>query len=76
LLSSAMLHDRKRELLQNCLTAVKEKVDAKSPKGKRVALYFFQPMNARGCTGHPSVEDHEILAKELIPFFEKFMIYF
>ncbi len=39
------------------------------PRAKRVALYFFQPMNARGCTGHPSVEDHEILAKELIPFF-------
>ena len=76
LLSSAMLHNRKRELLQNCLTAVKEKVDAQNPKGKRVALYFFQPMKARGCTGHPSVEDHEILAKELIPFFEKFMIYY
>jgi hypothetical protein len=70
LLSSAMLHDRKRELLQNCLTAVKEKVDAQNPSAKRVALYFFQPMNARGCTGHPSVEDHEILAKELIPFFK------
>jgi hypothetical protein len=75
LLGSAMLHDRKRGLLQNCLTAVKEKVDAQNPGGKRVALYFFQPMNARGCTGHPSVEDHEILAKELIPFFKQFMIY-
>jgi len=79
LLSSAMLHDRKRELLQNCLTAVKAKVDAlysinpNNPSGKRVALYFFQPMNARGCTGHPSVEDHEILAKELIPFFKQLL---
>lgn len=70
LLSSAMLHDQKRALLQNCLTAVKGKVDALNPNGKRVALYFFQPMNAKGCTGHPSVEDHEVLAKELIPFFK------
>ena len=73
LLSSAMLHDRKRSLLQNCLTAVKEKVDALHPTAKPVALYFFQPMNAKGCTGHPSVEDHEVLAKELIPFFKNLL---
>jgi hypothetical protein len=73
LLSSAMLHDRKRSLLQNCLTAVKEKVDALNPTAKPVALYFFQPMNAKGCTGHPSVEDHEVLAKELTPFFQQLL---
>jgi lysophospholipase L1-like esterase len=73
LLSSAMLHDRNRSLLQNCLTAVKEKSDALSPSSKPVALYFFKPMQAKGCTGHPSVEDHEVLAKELIPFFKKIL---
>jgi lysophospholipase L1-like esterase len=73
LLSSAMLHDRARSLLQNCLTAVKEKADALSPSAKPVALYFFQPMQAKGCTGHPSVEDHAILANELIPFFKKLL---
>jgi hypothetical protein len=73
LLSSAMLHDRKRALLQNCLTAVKQKVDELHPTAKPVALYFFQPMNAKGCTGHPSVEDHEVLAKELVPFFKRLL---
>lgn len=73
LLSSAMVHDRNRSLLQNCLTTVKEKVDALSPSGKPVALYFFQPMQAKGCSGHPSVEDHEILATELVPFFKKLL---
>lgn len=73
LLSSAMLHDQKRTLLQHCLTAVKEKVDAQHPNAKPVALYFFLPMNAKGCTGHPNVEDHEVLAKELIPFFKKLL---
>ena len=73
LLSSAMLHDRKRSLLQNCLSAVKEKVDALFPSAKPVALHFFQPMQARGCTGHPSVADHEILANELIPFYRKLL---
>jgi lysophospholipase L1-like esterase len=73
LLSSAMLHERKRSLLQNCLSAVKVNVDALHPTAKPVALYFFQPMNAKGCTGHPSVEDHEILAKELVPFFKQLL---
>jgi hypothetical protein len=30
-------------------------------------------MNARGCGGHPSVEDHAILAKELVPFFKSLL---
>jgi hypothetical protein len=74
LLSSAMLHDQKRALLQNCLTAVKVKIDALFLSAKPVALYFFQPMQARGCTGHPSVEDHAILANELISFFKKLLL--
>lgn len=73
LLSSGMLHDRKRVLLQNCLTTVKEKIDALYPAAKPVAVYFFQPMQARGCSGHPNVEDHAILANELIPFFKKLL---
>ncbi|THU41308.1 GDSL family lipase [Niastella caeni] len=73
LLSSGMLHDKKREQLQNCLTTVKEKIDALYPSAKPVALHFFQPMYAKGCTGHPSVEDHEVLAKELIPFYRKLL---
>jgi len=43
------------------------------PKDKPVALYFFRPMHPRGCGGHSSVEDHAILAEELIPFFRKLL---
>jgi hypothetical protein len=73
LLSSAMLHNNKRSLLQNCLSAIKEKVDSLFPAAKPVALHFFQPMQAKGCTGHPSVADHEVLANELIPFYRKLL---
>ncbi|MFL5808791.1 MAG: GDSL-type esterase/lipase family protein, partial [Flavisolibacter sp.] len=71
LLSSPMMNGRSRELLQNCLTAVKKNIDATYPVDKTVALHFFKPMQARGCGGHPSVEDHAILASELVPFFKK-----
>ncbi|GGF27806.1 SGNH/GDSL hydrolase family protein [Hymenobacter cavernae] len=71
LLSSPMINGKNRTLLQNCLTAVKQKTDASFPTDKPVAVYFFQPMQARGCLGHPNVEDHAIMASELEPFFRK-----
>ena len=71
LLSSPMISGKSRSTLQNCLTVIKSKTDAAYPAAPPVAVYFFQPMAARGCNGHPNVEDHAILAKELGPFFEK-----
>ncbi|MDO1446543.1 GDSL-type esterase/lipase family protein [Rhodocytophaga aerolata] len=71
LLSSAMLTGKTREMLQNCLLSIKASIDRQYPQDKPVALFFFEPMQARGCTGHPNVEDHAILAKQLLPFFEK-----
>jgi lysophospholipase L1-like esterase len=73
LLSSPMEHDDSRILLQNCLSAVKQNIDASHVTDKPVALYFFQPMNPHGCNGHPNVEEHAIMAKELIPFFRKLL---
>jgi Carbohydrate esterase 2 N-terminal/GDSL-like Lipase/Acylhydrolase family len=73
LLSSPMINGSRRILLQNCLKAVKSKTDFSFPGSKPVALFFFEPMQARGCGGHPSVEDHAILAQELIPFFKKLL---
>ncbi len=73
LLSSPMVHGARRTLLQNCLTAVKEKIDARYPPAQQLHLFFFKPMQPRGCSGHPSVEDHALLAEELTPFFATFM---
>jgi lysophospholipase L1-like esterase len=73
LLSSPMMNGKNRTLLQNCLTAVQQKTNAGYPADKPVAVYFFQPMQARGCSGHPSVEDHALLAQELAPFFQKLL---
>ncbi len=69
LLSSPMVNGQNRTKLQNCLTAIKTNTDAAHPADQPVALFFFQPMQPRGCGGHPNVEDHAIMAKELEPFF-------
>ncbi|TDN39100.1 hypothetical protein A8B98_21675 [Hymenobacter sp. UV11] len=74
LLSSPMLNGKTRTTLQNCLTAIKAKTDAAYPSASPVALFFFEPMQPRGCNGHPSVEDHSLLAQQLEPFFKKLLL--
>ncbi|WP_223648268.1 SGNH/GDSL hydrolase family protein, partial [Hymenobacter psoromatis] len=73
LLNSPMLNGQKRTKLQNCLTAIKTKTDAAYPSAPPVALFFFEPMQAHGCNGHPDVADHAILAKEMEPFLQKLL---
>ena len=68
LLSSPMVKGTSRTKLQDCISRVQRAVDALYPSEK-VAKFYFDPMEARGCTGHPSVEDHLILAEQLKPFF-------
>ena len=70
LLSSPMVGVEGRLRLERCLAAVKRTIDGLYPSDRRVAVYLFKPMHARGCAGHPSVEDHAILAAELTPFFQ------
>jgi lysophospholipase L1-like esterase len=70
LLSSPMVQGERNILLQNILATIKKNIDAQYPTSGPVALYFFKPMQPHGCSGHPSVEDHAILARELETFFK------
>ncbi len=73
LLSSPMINGNERILLQNCLAAVKQNIDSIYSSDKPVSVFFFQPMNPHGCSYHPSVEDHAVLAHELIPLFKQLL---
>jgi len=73
LLSSPIVDGDGRTKLQNCLTAVKQHVDSLYPADKPVAIFFFKPMQAQGCSGHPNVEDHAVLADEVAPFFKQLL---
>jgi Carbohydrate esterase 2 N-terminal len=68
LLSSAMVGGTDGLLLKRSLRVVKTEIDKLYPSGKRVAVFDFAPMRAAGCGGHPSVEDHAVMAQELAPF--------
>jgi lysophospholipase L1-like esterase len=73
LLSSPMITGNQRTQFQNYLTTVKRHVDSLYSADKPVATFFFKPMQAHGCTGHPNVEDHAVLADELAPFFKQLL---
>jgi hypothetical protein len=73
LLSSPMINGERRIQLQNCLTAVKQHIDSSYTSDKPIATFFFKPMQAKGCTGHPNVEDHAVLAEESTPFFRELL---
>ena len=63
LLSSPMLNGSKRELLQHCLTAVKNQViDRIYPTVNPLLFIFSNPCRHGVAAGHPNVEDHAILA--------------
>jgi lysophospholipase L1-like esterase len=73
LLSSPMVNGNNRILLQHCLTVIKKNIDALYPGDKPVALFFFEPMQPHGCSGHPSVADHGVMAEALYPFFKNLL---
>jgi lysophospholipase L1-like esterase len=73
LLSSPMIKGNSREILQLCLSAIKKDIDTMYPSDKPVATFFFEPMEPHGCSDHPSVADHQILAEQLKPFFESLL---
>lgn len=70
LLSSPMVTGTNGTILEHCLTAVKQQIDAAYSSDKPVALHFVQPIYTYGCGTHPSVEGHALMARELIPFFK------
>jgi hypothetical protein len=73
LLSSPMLKGTARTALETCLASIKTSIDSLYKKDKPVEIFLFQPMEAHGCSGHPDVADHLILAEALKPFFRKLL---
>jgi hypothetical protein len=70
LLSSPMINGDRAVTFEHCLSVVKSAIDSLYPSGKKVALFFFKPMHASGCSGHPTIAEHAILAQELEPFYK------
>jgi hypothetical protein len=73
LLGSPMMQGSRRLALQSYLEAVKQNIDALYVSDKPVAVFAFAPIQPKGCTGHPSVEDHAVLADQLAQFLKNLL---
>ncbi|WP_053990881.1 SGNH/GDSL hydrolase family protein [Mangrovimonas sp. TPBH4] len=71
LLNSPMIQGENNEVLVNCL----EKVQAyfKETMQKEIAVFQFDTLYVNGCNYHPSVEENEIMAKQLLPFYQEIL---
>ncbi|UOB18133.1 SGNH/GDSL hydrolase family protein [Abyssalbus ytuae] len=73
LLSSPMMEGEKSEILNKCLKDVKKYFDENSESKKEIAIYSFEAAFPHGCTSHPDIKDHKVMAEKLIPFYKKFL---
>jgi lysophospholipase L1-like esterase len=71
LLSSPMLSGEKDKLLLSCLYAVQQNFATTNPDKKTIAVFSFKTVEPKGCTYHPDIEDHRMMAEEMLPFYRE-----
>ncbi|NJW52792.1 SGNH/GDSL hydrolase family protein [Salinimicrobium oceani] len=65
LLSSPMTGEAEGLALSKILHEVKAELPERA-----ISIFEFEKFNGRGCTNHPSVDDHKIMADRLTPFYK------
>ncbi|SEN85385.1 GDSL-like Lipase/Acylhydrolase [Flavobacterium sp. CF108] len=70
--NSPMVGGERAVVFENCLNKVKNAF-AEDKTHKPIQIFKFKPMTPKGCTGHPDVADHKVLAEEYAPFLKKLL---
>jgi lysophospholipase L1-like esterase len=70
LLNSPMLDYNKNKILVDCLSEVIKHFNSNKMHHK-IHLFQFSAMTPKGCTAHPDIENHKVMAQELFPFYKK-----
>jgi len=70
--NSPMINGQNAIVFEDCLNKVKHAF-AEDKKHKTIQIFKFKPMTPKGCSGHPDIADHKILAAEYGPFLKKLL---
>nr|WP_198999979.1 SGNH/GDSL hydrolase family protein [Flavobacterium sp. ASV13] len=70
--NSPMVKGQNAIVFEDCLDKVKAAF-AKDKTHKTILIFKFKPMTPKGCSGHPDVADHKVLADEYAPFLKKLL---
>ena len=65
LLSSPMVGEKESKILVESLHQVADNFE------QEIAVFEFEKMNGQGCTTHPDLADHRVMAEKLLPFIKK-----
>lgn len=71
-LTSPVFSEEKDARLKRYLSTIMARMQ-KVKKDEKIHLFDFSGHYHKGCTGHPNREEHEMMAKELLPFYKKVM---
>ncbi len=70
--NSPMVAGERAVVFEDCLNKVKNAF-AEDKTHKPIQIFKFKPMTPKGCSGHPDVADHKVLAEEYAPFLKKLL---
>jgi lysophospholipase L1-like esterase len=70
--NSPMVGGEKGGVFEDCLNKVKNAF-ANDKAHKPIQIFKFKPMTPQGCSGHPDVADHKVLADEYAPFLKSLL---
>ncbi|WP_428229897.1 GDSL-type esterase/lipase family protein [Flavobacterium sp.] len=70
--NSPMISGQNAIVFEDCLNKVKAAF-ASDKAHKPIVIFKFKPMTPKGCSGHPDVADHKVLANEYAPFLKKLL---
>ncbi|TDO71477.1 GDSL-like lipase/acylhydrolase family protein [Flavobacterium chryseum] len=70
--NSPMVNGERAVVFEDCLNKVKSAF-TEDKRHKPIQIFKFKQMTPKGCSGHPDVSDHKILAAEYGPFLKKLL---
>jgi lysophospholipase L1-like esterase len=73
LLNSPMVGGENNVLLKECLTTIQTDINNQAKPLKPIKTFWFNAMQPKGCGYHPSIEDDDVMAQQLIPVLKMFL---
>ncbi len=72
LTNSVMFEGQRNDLFKKYLTKIKSNIDTLFPNNP-VHIFIYKPIPMRGCGYHPSVEDHKLMADDMLDTYRKIL---
>ncbi|MFM2392870.1 MAG: hypothetical protein RLZZ546_852, partial [Bacteroidota bacterium] len=73
LTDSPMINGENKNIFNSCLLEIKKNVDDLYPLSQGIYIFTYKEMEPRGCSYHPSIDDHYMMAMEIKDFYKNLL---